>query len=113
MKRRGADGEVQTLLERFDGGHRIENCEGPVFWIAPVRAQGKRGGIGLRPRGQDRTEHLAELGPAFSLITAGARVYFMAHKRGGLDVVYSMDTAARGRARSREDAPRAFGHGRR
>lgn len=95
VKRRGADGEVQTLLERFDGGHRIENCEGPVFWIAPVRAQGKRGGIGrFDPAAKTRTEHLAELGPAFSLITAGARVYFMAHKRGGLDVVYSMDTAA-------------------
>ncbi len=89
-----ADGtRVGSLLAGFDGGHRVVNCEGAPFWIAPVTEQGRRGGLAwIDPASGKRTGLHPELGPAFALTSNEGRVYFMAHQRGGPDVIYSMAT---------------------
>lgn len=63
-----------------------------LFFVLPVTQQGRKGGIGRVPAGGG--EKLAvgrSLGPAFSPVTDGERLYFMAHRRGAPDVVYSVD----------------------
>ncbi len=83
--------EVRSLLAGFDGGHRVVNCEGAPFWIAPVQQQGRLGGLGwIDPASGGRAKLHPELGPAFALTSHGGRVFFMAHQRGGPDVIYSM-----------------------
>lgn len=94
LKTVSADGAtVTSLLGGFDGGHRVVNCEGAPFWIAPVLQQGRVGGLGwIDPSSGKRAKLYPELGPAFSLTSGGGRVFFMAHARGGPDVIYSLAT---------------------
>jgi hypothetical protein len=93
MKTSGDGTHVVSLLAGFDGGHRVVNCEGAPFWIAPVTQQGRRGGLAwIDPASGERAGLHPELGPAFALTSHAGRVFFMAHQRGGPDVIYSMAT---------------------
>lgn len=67
-----------------------------LFFVLPVTEQGRSGGIARVPvTGGPKTAIGRRLGPAFSPVTDGERLYFMAHQRDAPDVIYSVDEAGR------------------
>ena len=87
-------GAPQTVLTKFRGGQHVVNCEGAPMWISPVQAQGRLGGIGRHDAKSGTRAHFAELGPAFALTAGHGRVFFMAHRPSGPDVIYSVNAEA-------------------